>query len=89
MTLVALYYCFSYYGDLWITYIGWSSILCLLLLGRKFWNKRTKFTEYFAGASYWIYILHQSILVALAYYVVQVCDSMAVQVPSFVWEALR
>ncbi len=80
IALVALYYCFAYYGDLWINYMGWNTILCLLPLGRKCWNKRTRFTEYFTRSSYGIYILHQSILVALAYYVVQVCESLIVQV---------
>ncbi|HCJ07717.1 MAG TPA: hypothetical protein DHV96_04955 [Lachnospiraceae bacterium] len=43
-------------------------------------NKRTGFTEYFNHASYPIYILHQSILVALAYYVVQISDVLLMQV---------
>lgn len=77
---VALYYRFSYYGDLWVNFIGWISILVLLVAGKKFLNKRTGFTEYFNQASYPIYILHQSILVALAYYVVQISDVLFVQV---------
>lgn len=68
---VALYYKFSYYGDLWIHFIGWNSILVLLVLARKFLNKSNGFTAYFNQASYPVYILHQSILVALAYYVVK------------------
>lgn len=76
---VAFYYNFSYYGDLWINFIGWISILVLLVLGKKFLNRRTVFTEYMNRASYPIYILHQSILVALAYYTVQVCDILCVQ----------
>ena len=77
---VAMYYKFSYYGDLWVNFIGWISILVLLVLGRKLLNERTGFTEYFNRASYPIYILHQSILVALAYYVVQMSDILVVQV---------
>lgn len=67
----ALYYKFSYYGDLWINFIGWNSILVLLVLARKFLNNSNGFTVYFNKASYPVYILHQSILVALAYYVVK------------------
>lgn len=78
--LVALYYNFSYYGDLWINFIGWISILVFLVLGKKFLNRRTVFTEYMNRVSYPIYILHQSILVALAYYTVQICDILSVQV---------
>lgn len=75
-----LYYKFSYYGDLWVNYIGWTSILVLLVVGKRFLNKRTKFTDYFNNASYPIYILHQSILVVIAYYIVQMSDNMVVQV---------
>ncbi len=80
VALVILYYNFSYYGDLWINYIGWNMILVLLFFGKKFLDRQTRFTEYFNKASYPIYILHQTILVALAYYIVQVCDIMIVQV---------
>ncbi len=75
-----LYFCFSYYGDLWVNFIGWITILVLLVVGKGFLDRRTGFTRYFNQASYPIYILHQSILVALAYYVVQVCDILLVQV---------
>lgn len=78
--LVALYYQFAYYGDLWVNFIGWISIVFLLAAGKKLLNKKTRFTEYFNRASYPIYILHQSVLVALAYYAVQMCDVAAVQV---------
>lgn len=77
---VAMYYKFSYYGDLWVNFIGWISILVLLVAGKRFLNERTGFTEYFNHASYPIYILHQSILVALAYYVMQISDILLVQV---------
>lgn len=77
---VALYYKYSFYGDLWVNFIGWISILVLLVLGRKFLNQKTRFTEYFNAASYPIYILHQSILVAAAYYVVKGCSGLLLQV---------
>lgn len=78
--LVVMYYKFSYYGDLWVNFIGWISILCLLVAGKKFLNKATGFTKYFNRASYPIYILHQSILVVLAFYIVQICDAVLIQV---------
>ncbi len=77
---VSMYYKFSYYGDLWVNFIGWISILVLLVAGKKFLNKSTGFTKYFNRASYPVYILHQSILIALAYYVVQISDILLVQV---------
>ncbi len=78
--LGSLYYKFSYYGDLWINFIGWATILTLLVLGKRFLNNRTKFTEYFNKASYPLYILHQTILVVLAYYVVNLTDVLLIQV---------
>lgn len=80
VVLVVLYYQYSYYGDLWINYIGWNSILVLVVWAKKFLDKRTAFTTYFNSASYPIYILHQTILVVLAYYVLQICDGMVLQV---------
>lgn len=78
--LGGLYYKFSYYGDLWINFSGWVSILALLVLGKKFFNNKTKFTEYFNKASYPIYILHQTVLVVLAYYIVNLTDVLHIQV---------
>lgn len=80
LALAVLYYKFSYYGDLWINFIGWLSVLVLMGFGKKFLNKSTGFTKYFNHASYPVYILHQSILAALAYYVVRLCDVFCVQV---------
>ena len=75
-----MYYKFFYYGDCWVNFIGWISILVLLVAGKNLLNKETRFTRYFNKASYPIYILHQSILVILAYYIVQMSDIMFVQV---------
>ncbi|MDE7133643.1 MAG: acyltransferase [Lachnospiraceae bacterium] len=78
--LVTLYYTHAYYGDLWVNYIGWNTILVWLVQGRKLLNRRTKLTDYLNRASYPIYILHQSILVALAYYVVGAWNNIFVQI---------
>lgn len=77
---VTLYYTVSYYGDLWVNFVGWISILFLLVFGKNHWNKRTSFTTYFNQASYPVYILHQSILVALAYYVAHISENFFAQV---------
>lgn len=77
---VTAYYRFSYYGDLWVNFIGWISILVILVAGKKYVNRRTGFTEYFNQASYPIYILHQSVLVALAYYAVRASNILLIQV---------
>lgn len=77
---VLLYYTHSYYGDLWINFLGWISILVLLAAGENFFNVQTKYTKYFNKTSYLIYILHQSILVVLAYYIVEITDNFPLQV---------
>ena len=79
MVSATVYYKFSYYGDCWVNFVSWLSILVLLVIGKRFLNTKTGFTEYFNKASYPIYILHQSILVVLAYYIVQIGDSVFVQ----------
>ncbi len=77
---VGLYYRFSYYGDLWVNFIGWISILALLVMGKRYLDEKTRVTEYLNHASYPIYLLHQSILVALAYEVLGFCDILWLQV---------
>lgn len=77
---VVVYYKFSYYGDLWVNFIGWISILVFLIAGNRFLDKQTGFTKYFNKASYPIYILHQSVLVVLAYYIMLLSDDLPVQV---------
>ena len=69
---VLLYYRFAYYGDLWVNLVGWISILSLLVLGRRFLDKPTAVTKYLNRMSYPIYLLHQTILVALAYYMARI-----------------
>lgn len=63
-----LYGVFAYYGDLWVNLFGWVSILFFLAFGKKRLDRRTRLTAYLGKASYPLYLLHQSILVALAYY---------------------
>lgn len=78
--LVASYFEFSYYGDLLVNFVGWMGILSLLLMGKKYLNFQNKVTKYLNSASYPIYIFHQSILVALAYFIVQAVNIIFLQV---------
>lgn len=52
----------------------------LLPFGKQFLNKQSGFTDSMRRTSYSVYILQQTILIVLAYYVVQHCESMPVQV---------
>ncbi len=78
--LGVLYYKYAYYGDFWVNWVGWLSILMLLILGKRCMNRCNCFTAYLCGASYPIYLLHQTILVVLAYYVVQAVQNPGLQV---------
>jgi len=48
----------------------WLTILAAMGYGKKFLNKPSKFLLYFGEASYPVYILHQSIIVTIGFYVV-------------------
>lgn len=50
---------------------SWFWVIALLGLGRRYLNFNSKLLQYFSEASYPIYLLHQTVLVALGFYVVQ------------------
>ena len=78
--LVTVYHQCSYYGDFTVNLVCWLGILTCLILGKCYLNKETKLTEYFSKASFPIYLLHQSILVALGYYILSFTDLLFLQV---------
>jgi len=52
-------------------FVPWFFILALLAYGRRLLNFTNRFLRYFAEGAYPIYILHQTILMAIAFSVVQ------------------
>jgi len=50
---------------------SWLWVTALLGLGRKYLNFNNRVLQYLNPASYPIYVLHQTVLVAIAFYVVQ------------------
>lgn len=52
---------------------------CITGIWKRFLNKKTKLMEFARRASYPVYILHQSILVALAYYIASIFNNIIVQ----------
>ena len=52
-------------------FVPWFFILALLAYGRRFLNFSNRFLKYFAEGAYPIYILHQTIIVIIAFFVVQ------------------
>ncbi len=73
-----LYFFFAYYGDWWVHLFGWTAILFLLAFGKRFLNRQTRLTAPFSRVSYPIYLLHQSILVGIAFYLSRYTESFPV-----------
>ncbi|WP_147280070.1 acyltransferase family protein [Marinitenerispora sediminis] len=77
----------------------WVALLAMLGYGKRYLNRRSAAMTYFGPASFPVYVLHQTFLVAVGYYVLLVADSgvvpfLAVMVLSFVlslasYEAIR
>ncbi|RPI38025.1 MAG: hypothetical protein EHM53_09640, partial [Methanoregulaceae archaeon] len=58
---------------------GWTGVLALLGAGRHLADRTNTFAAYMGAASYPVYIIHQAILVAIAYYVVMLNIPPALQ----------
>ncbi len=80
IALAIAYYQWAYYGDLLVNFVGWMGILTMLIYGKRIWNRTNRVLTYFGRASYPVYILHQTILVVIAYYVVQNIDGLLLQI---------
>ncbi len=63
---------------------GWTGVLALLGTGRGLFDRKNPFADYMGTASYPVYILHQAILVAIAYYVVMLAIPQALQFAAIV-----
>lgn len=59
----------------------WVCVLAMLGLGKRYFNKPGRISTYLSGASFAVYVFHQSWLVAIAYYVFKLTDMVAIQVP--------
>lgn len=85
LLLAVAYYKYAFYGDFAVNVVCWLGILTLLVLGKEYLNKETVFTKYFRKASFPVYVIHQSVLVALGYYVLKVVDNLFVQVVGIIF----
>lgn len=88
MLLVVLYFKYNYYGDLLVNFVGWLGILSCIIIGYLFLNKENKLTDYFKKASFSLYILHQTILVIIGYYVLMVVDNVVLQINIIIFGSL-
>ena len=57
----------------------WSVILFLLGLWRKYFNDTNPIMTYLSRASFWLYYIHQTVLVVLGYYVLKYIDVVWMQ----------
>lgn len=80
LALTVLYFKFAYYGDLLVNFTGWLGILSWFIVGRLHLNKTDKISCYFRKSSFAIYILHQTVLVAVGYYVLNNLNSTPLSV---------
>ncbi len=58
---------------------GWTGVLALMGWGRHLLEGTNSFTAYMSAASYPVYIIHQGVLVAIAYYVLMFAIPAALQ----------
>jgi hypothetical protein len=56
--------------------LAWFWVMAITGYGKKYLNKKTSFSEYATQAVYPFYIVHQTVIVILAFYVVQANDGV-------------
>lgn len=80
LSLFVLYFKFSYYGNFLVSFVEWFGILTFIILGKMFLDKENKITEYFRKLSFGIYVLHETLLVIVGYYVLLLIDNIILQI---------
>jgi glucan biosynthesis protein C len=63
---------------------AWVGILTFMGLGKTYLNFTNKITAYLAEASFPVYVLHQSILVAVAFYAFRLTDAVPLRVAGII-----
>lgn len=66
---------FPYYQ----TFYGWVFILLILVIGKKYLNKTNDVIQYLSESSFTIYIFHEPILIAAAFYIIQFISNIYLQ----------
>ena len=74
-----LYWRWSFYGDLWVNFTGWVTVLTLFPLARRYRTRRTRLSAALGQVSYPLYLLHQPMLVVLAYVILRWPGGIALQ----------
>ena len=87
-TACAAAYTVYYYGkdytapeclhSLFTNFYLWISVIAIIGLSKKYFNRETKFTRYMTSAGYGIYILHYSVLTVSCYILHYYCSFPAI-----------
>ncbi len=80
LTLTFLYFRYGFYGDILVNFVCWLGVLSCIIAGRLFLDRKTTLSEHFRMASFPMYILHQTILVAIAFCSLRMTDSTVLQI---------
>jgi glucans biosynthesis protein C len=67
---------------------GWCALLCMLAFARKYLNRGGKVLDYLNQAAFPVYILHQSVMMVLAYFILQWNAGITVQYLAIVFSTL-
>lgn len=68
--------------------LSWIGILTFLAMGKSYLNFRNKVTDYLSKSSFPVYILHQSCLVFVAFYIFKLTSNIYYQVPLIIFLTL-
>lgn len=59
---------------------GWVGILAFLAIGRHCFNFKNKITEYMSKSSFFVYMIHQTVIIIISYYVFLFSNNTLVQI---------
>jgi len=65
--------------DIYKRFYAWILILTVIGLGSRYFNIRNKVTGYLAASSFPVYLFHQTVLIAVGFYVLSFADNIPVQ----------
>lgn len=85
LMLVIVYYNLSYYGDIFVNFVGWLGTLSCIIIGKLYLNKESKITNYLKKASFPIYILHLPVLVIIGYYSLIMVNNIVLQICTIIF----
>lgn len=67
------------YGTILYILYGWTGIITLLGMGRKYFDFHNSLTDYFSKSSFCVYIIHMPILVVAGFFVLKISAPVTIQ----------